>query len=94
MFGGSETMPEIHRRAMLVSLLGGAAAALGAALTLSRAESAPLIINRALPEMENLEVEGRVKKAVIVVHTRPVGWRRRRRRVCWWHRGRRVCRWR
>ena len=83
-------MPEFHRRAMLGVLWGGAAAAAGAALTLGRANSAPLVVNQALRDMENLESESLVEKAVVVVHTRP----RRRRRVCWWHRGRRVCRWR
>jgi hypothetical protein len=86
-------MPDIHRRAMLGVILGGAvAAAVGSALAPDRAEAAPLMMNKDLaPGAENLEAESLVEKAVVVVHTRPV---RRRRRVCWWHRGRRVCRWR
>ena len=88
-------MPDIHRRAMLGVILGGAvAAAVGSALAPDCAEAAPLMMNKDLaPGAENPEAENLVEKAVVVVHTRPVV-RRRRRRVCWWHRGRRVCRWR
>lgn len=78
-------MTAIDRRAMLGTLLGGAAvAAFGLALTPGLAEAAPLTMSREL----NAPTENLTEKAVVVVH------RRRPRRVCWWHRGRRVCRWR
>jgi hypothetical protein len=76
-------MTAIHRREMLRVILGGAGvAAAGLALMPGPAESAPLMMSKSLPAVENL-----VDEAVVVV-------RRRRRRVCWWRRGRRICRWR
>ncbi|VFU08323.1 hypothetical protein [Methylocella tundrae] len=78
-------MTAMDRRAMLGTLLGGAAvAAFGLALTPGLAEAAPLMMGKEL----DAPTENLIEKTVVVVHRRP------RRRVCWWHRGRRVCRWR
>jgi hypothetical protein len=79
-------MADVHRRAMLGIMMGGAAVAtMGlVALMSGPAESAPITVAAGRP----VGTENPVEKAVWVRR------RRRRVRVCWWRWGRRVCRWR
>ncbi len=90
-------MTSIDRRAMLRTLLGGAAAAAAIGLSFGGAESAPLMMDPGLnPPQENLVEKART----VVVHHHHhrrgpvVHHHRHRRHTCWWHRGHRVCGWR
>jgi hypothetical protein len=87
-------MTATDRRSMLLTIAGGAAAAVGLALLSDAAESAPLssgVFGGAV-KPESLVEEART----VVVSSRHPRRRhpRRRRRVCYWRRGRRVCVWR
>jgi hypothetical protein len=76
-------MTAIDRRALLGSLLGGAAVvATGLVFSLGAAESAPVTMGAG----QGTTPDNPVEKAVVVV-------RRRRVRRCWWRHGHRICRW-